>query len=414
MCFSVKNDGSNVIYQTNNSPIIGVEKNKTDAKVYSLGRKIIEGIGLVLANFFTLGLINIFEVVRNEYTPVFCGNTHLKGEKDKGNSSPTQTVSSNQTSSSKEAEPECRNNGNMQIPSCPAEYQEAFKIAEPKVKHLLQSDKYTPEEKSKLFSVVNNVYKEGSRKITQPNEWVDNGTSGGYWRKIAAEHSDKVNLTYTIESQVTLDLLKLENVIEILGLPKKLPQIKQPYLIPFFLRINDSHRTCFILDLKNRRLEFYDSLQTYGGDSPAKALEELNRKISDHFEETFEFVNKTKNYKLQKDFYQCGIWVCKFLEERVHDDNFDPSKIENDFNIKEFREQVFASVVEYEFFYNVIGPMRCDSILDTLPENLKTKIKKEILLTCRRSELIYPLGKEGKIPGNYRKYFPTFTTLNFT
>jgi hypothetical protein len=48
-------------------PDIGI----TDEKTYSLARKIFEGLGLILANVFTLGFINIFKCVRDEYRPVF-------------------------------------------------------------------------------------------------------------------------------------------------------------------------------------------------------------------------------------------------------------------------------------------------------------------------------------------------------
>jgi hypothetical protein len=45
-----------------------------DVKTYSLARKIFEGIALIFANIVTIGFINIFKAVRDEYRPVF-GNT---------------------------------------------------------------------------------------------------------------------------------------------------------------------------------------------------------------------------------------------------------------------------------------------------------------------------------------------------
>jgi len=44
---------------------------QTDVKTYSLARKIFEGLALIFANIFTIGLINVFNAVRNEYGPVF-------------------------------------------------------------------------------------------------------------------------------------------------------------------------------------------------------------------------------------------------------------------------------------------------------------------------------------------------------
>ena len=51
-----------------------VQMSETDVKTYSLARKIFEGIGLILANILTFGLINIIfsKTIREEYERVFC------------------------------------------------------------------------------------------------------------------------------------------------------------------------------------------------------------------------------------------------------------------------------------------------------------------------------------------------------
>lgn len=64
------------IYGVNHSGFVHESKqpeqmNETDDKTYSLARKIFEGLALILANIFTVGLINIFPTVRAEYEPVF-------------------------------------------------------------------------------------------------------------------------------------------------------------------------------------------------------------------------------------------------------------------------------------------------------------------------------------------------------
>lgn len=66
--------------------------NELDAKTYSLARKIIEGFGLIVANIFTLGLINLFSAVHAEYEPVF-GISWEQIFGGKGNSSPEEPVS---------------------------------------------------------------------------------------------------------------------------------------------------------------------------------------------------------------------------------------------------------------------------------------------------------------------------------
>ncbi len=67
--------------------------NSTDSKTYSLARKIFEGIALILGNIFTLGLINIFKVIRDEYHLVFCINSIKNTTK-----TDTETVLSNEQS----------------------------------------------------------------------------------------------------------------------------------------------------------------------------------------------------------------------------------------------------------------------------------------------------------------------------
>lgn len=63
------------IYRTDLQPVQEIEQpkqlNEIDDKTYSLVRKIFEGLGLILANIFTLGLINKSLAVRMEYEPVF-------------------------------------------------------------------------------------------------------------------------------------------------------------------------------------------------------------------------------------------------------------------------------------------------------------------------------------------------------
>lgn len=45
--------------------------NELETRTYSLARKIFEGLGLIIANILTVGLINVFSGVRAEYEPVF-------------------------------------------------------------------------------------------------------------------------------------------------------------------------------------------------------------------------------------------------------------------------------------------------------------------------------------------------------
>lgn len=75
----------------------------------------------------------------------------------------------------------------------------------------------------------------------------------------------------------------------------------------------------------------------------------LSQHLTKKYQTNFRYIHQTKGIRLQNDAYQCGFWICKFVQERIqmpYPENFNPRAYLN-FDMTAYREEVLASAFEY-------------------------------------------------------------------
>ena len=100
-----------------------------------------------------------------------------------------------------------------------------------------------------------------------------------------------------------------------------------------------NHWTLACIDNTKKRVEYYDSKKNYD----AKAPYILQQAAEDW---GFSFIAKVKK-NLQPDSFQCGVWSCVFLKNRVEDSEYDPNKVDGERAqrmVENFRAQHFSKV----------------------------------------------------------------------
>lgn len=246
--------------------------------------------------------------------------------------------------------------------ACPSEFQPYFILAPKKfVNKIFASNLYDSAEKEKLFSLAKYVYNDNGKPI-QPKSWVWSNTTKDYLDALTNKHPQFRTLPI-VDPQIEDKDFNKTQIDEILaGLPKDLSNLsKQPYIFGHAFRVNGNHRTAFIIDLANRTVEYYNS---FGSDSSARSpLTQLSDALGKKYQKQFVYRHVTDGIFLQSDAYQCGIWTCKFIEERIKEGiNFNPRSCQ-DCKIDQYRTKVFNKVFKYGF-YNQIGQARLHEHLE--------------------------------------------------
>lgn len=347
--------------------------NQTDAKVYSLGRKIIEGFGLILANFFTLGLINVFKAVREEYEPVFVSSLSQQG--GNGNSPSSLSGSTDdkniQDSNSIGKTVPSTINGKVKKENVQNEYKNIpFTTSEveknvrnyPKIIEIFNSsekiNQITADECRNLLEKCIKFYflkdKEQFKEqkiFSNPKEWFSNFQIIRFMMQLRKKHLEySWDLMHVSGSNPKIISDQIYNTIKPEGTdhPFVSPSDKR---FPMLLNHNSSHWTLAFIDKEMETIEYYDSLVDYGN------YEEITIQLKDAANRlNYQYIDKTrttKKDKLQKDSYQCGPWTCYFLENRLKDNKFDPTKIVDrkkaQTMIADFRTNILAEIILYEF-----------------------------------------------------------------
>lgn len=104
-------------------------------------------------------------------------------------------------------------------------------------------------------------------------------------------------------------------------------QCLEKKIFAYPIHVTKNHWTLAIVDREKRTVEYYDSKKNYGNHGTIiKGLKELAEVLSktdnaNPEKEDYTFIEKVvKN--IQPDVYQCGIWSCYFLEQRLKDPDF--------------------------------------------------------------------------------------------
>lgn len=240
-----------------------------------------------------------------------------------------------------------------------------FKLTPKKfVNRVADSEAYTDEEKTNLVKSTN-VYSQDNKPVHRKTLLYDS-TIINYLNGLSVKNPTFRIIpafdTQNTQSDFEDKFLKNELDDIVAGLPKNLDG---PTLFAHPIRLNGNHHTTLVIDIENGSVEYYNS---FGSDSRVKKnLLELEKKLSIQYEKPFTYRHATKNTCLQKDSYQCGVWTCKFVEERIKQGpSFDPSQCNND--VSQYRKHVYSTVYKFDF-YNRVGMDRFNKLQENLIPN---------------------------------------------
>jgi|GEM_PF-5528310 len=255
----------------------------------------------------------------------------------------------------------------LELPSVPNQSLESSPYLDlaPKtfVDKIFASDLYTQAEKDKLISVAESVYDDQGKPIS-PTSWAWSTTTKDYLDALANKHPQFRTLPI-VEEQIVdkeFDQAKIDTVLEVL--PKDLTNLShRPSIFGHAIQVSGNHRTAFIIDLEHGRVEYYNS---FGSDSSLrKALTQVAECLTRKYGKNFSYHHKTAGTNLQTEGYNCGIWTCKFIKERIEKGvDYIPKSVEKT-EMAEYRTSVFNKVFKYKF-YGQIGR-------DRLNEHLKNE-----------------------------------------
>jgi len=177
-----------------------------------------------------------------------------------------------------------------------------------------------------------------------PGSWSTSTQSQIYLESLSATYPFFCAQSYLVPNQNTsLDSFARTVLRE---LPDSVSIISREFTI-------GKHATIFIIDLKNHTVEYFNS---FGDDSVAAPfLIRLSQHLTQKYQTNFRYIHQTKDVCLQNDTYQCGFWICKFVQERIrmpYPENFNPRAYLN-FDMAAYREKVLASAFEYALKNNL-------------------------------------------------------------
>ena len=259
-----------------------------------------------------------------------------------------------------------------------------------------------------------------------PTQWVDVSHSILYFKYLALNHPE-FSPFYDVKVQLSTSESKAKLLTILNYLPAEITQDQSPYLYAHPLQVSGNHRTAFLIDLRNFTVEYYNS---FGVNQIANVyMLSLTEALSLKYKKKFTYEFKTET-KVQHDGHHCGVWACKFIEERLNPN----SEVKNliNFDIKNYRKEFYEKIADYN--YNITeggeiliqAPIKIaaevfDILIKNHPVDHTDKVKNNIKyrLTCsirtminnqihnatkindlhRKTEhLNYSISKEGKLP----------------
>ena len=220
------------------------------------------------------------------------------------------------------------------------------------MKKILLSDGYTEEEKKQLF-LFSNLYDQEVIKNWEQH-WLSQSVTTNSLGLLTLKHPHfsllgNAGCCSQFSSKKELHL-ELEKFVK--ELPFDLLSVKRTlYAYAIGGKEFGSHRTAFVIDLKNKTVQYYNS---FGSDSLVKeSLMNCANLLEKKYRCFFTYHSPTLGLKLQFDSFQCGVWAAKFIEERVKQGAaFDPRTLK-DKNLAPYRKKVYQSAYKSQFYYQV-------------------------------------------------------------
>jgi hypothetical protein len=291
-------------------------------------------------------------------------------------------------------------------PQSPKKFEPFYECAPKKfTEKILHSPHYTKQEKQALVSTAVDIYGTTPEPgVITPQSWVYDVITMRYLTSLSIQypHFRPISIldryTYNQFDEESLTFNEIEP-----GMPVEWP--KTPLIYGHALRVNGNHRTVFLIDFSNQTVEYYNS---FGDDS--SAVKRLTRKLSTKYGVVFTYHNKTKKMILQRDAYQCGVWACKFIEERLKKGRaFNPRECIN-VDIAHYRTKVFDSLFKYAF-YQQVGLLRAQKYEDSLFTSPSLIVPFEVYIKAHainQESLHYLWGKTGIMPQELKAIYRTF------
>lgn len=256
----------------------------------------------------------------------------------------------------------------------------AYPEYEKYAKTVLNSSHYTEEEKNQFLETAKTVYESETFELIQPTDWIDQSitTSGMKYLENIYPHFKTLN-----DNQLDAKDFNATTVSSIMAnFPETLPM--EPLIYGQAIRVGGGHRTSYIVDFKNKTVEYFNS---FGDDGRVKnRLPQLAQALTIKYGATFKYLHRTETGRFQKDKYQCGAWACKLIEDRIKlNDNFTTRGYE-DFDIAGYRKQLYLNALEYKFFHG-IGAKR---MTDYLKKEYKITGQKALHMIPPFAPSLYP------------------------
>lgn len=223
---------------------------------------------------------------------------------------------------------------------------------------VLNSPHYSDTEKKFFLQQATSIYKSGNRLI-QPTEWIDQTTTVRALHELENQCSDFKVIGFG-DSQAAAE--NLNPIVLMSYFPPELPKGSEAFIYSIPLQVNGNHRTAFIVDFKNKSVEYFNS---FGDDSVAKpVLEELAQVLRERYGVPFSYDHKTKTKIVQKNGYDCGAWSYIFIVDRVKlKENFSIDNYEK-FPIADYRKEMFLTALKY-LFHAQIGQAKMVNYIKT-------------------------------------------------
>lgn len=221
------------------------------------------------------------------------------------------------------------------------------------VDEILAGD-YTDFEKQQLIEAAGEIYMNISGKVVGDKESTQSPITKHYLNTLSIKYPHfkviPIHDPQLIDSELKNG--KIKEIANLLPEKELLESEETPYIFGSALQVNGNHRTALVVDLREGRVEFYDSKGSDG--SVRKPLLQLAKCLEARYGKPFIYRHLTEGLYLQNDGYQCGMWTCKFIEERLEQGAaFNPASCEKGFSIVKYRQRVFGRAFEHVFYRNV-------------------------------------------------------------
>lgn len=232
---------------------------------------------------------------------------------------------------------------------------------------VLNSPKYTEEEKRTFFGYAKSVY-ELDGKLIGPTDWLDQSITIDALNALEQYTNPFYNVIDVGVVQFVAEDFKPESVTKVL--PNEIPFDGGIYGTA--MQVNGNHRTAFIIDFNKKTVEYFNS---FGDDSKTEApLRALAKELETKYNVPFNYEHRTDGAHFQKDGYQCGVWAYILIKDRAASSvKFSTERYE-DFPIAQARKEMLLQVLKYRF-YTEIGRQRLTAYVKTnYPDATKSKM----------------------------------------